>query len=183
MNWQRVASLDALRDGQAIGVDIAGTTIALFRLGDEIHATSGICSHAFGLLADGYVDRDPALPGPVDVLQVKQQGELIDDEGQSGAVADGDSGVTALPFLAPDGHRADTGQQANAPHVVMQVLAADAEVAERAPAFLDAVGDTPDRAERDGEREPAEQGLALPGIQILVVSAADVPNRRGLIRR
>src|SRR5208282_2938714 len=56
VTWQKVASLDALRDGQAIGIDIAGTTIALFRLGDEVHATSGICSHAFGLLADGYVD-------------------------------------------------------------------------------------------------------------------------------
>src|SRR5208282_1007845 len=56
VTWQKVASLDVLRDGEAIGIDIAGTTIALFRLGDEVHATSGICSHEFGVLADGFIE-------------------------------------------------------------------------------------------------------------------------------
>src|SRR5580693_6681043 len=33
-----------------------------------------------GAGADTEVDRDPALPGPVDVLEVQEQRELIDDE-------------------------------------------------------------------------------------------------------
>ena len=94
-----------------------------------------------GDAADADIDRDPALLGPVDVLQVEQQGELIDDERQAAAVADGDRRVTAVPLLAADGDLADGGQQADAPHVVMQVRAADADVAERPPARPDAVGE------------------------------------------
>jgi nitrite reductase/ring-hydroxylating ferredoxin subunit len=56
MAWQKVASLDALPDGGVVGVDVDGTTVALFRMGDEVHATDGICTHALALLADGFVD-------------------------------------------------------------------------------------------------------------------------------
>jgi phenylpropionate dioxygenase-like ring-hydroxylating dioxygenase large terminal subunit len=56
MAWQKVASLDDFGDRDAIGVELAGTPIALFRLSDEVHATSGICTHEYGLLADGFVD-------------------------------------------------------------------------------------------------------------------------------
>jgi apoptosis-inducing factor 3 len=56
MAWQKVASLDDLRDRGAVTLDVADTTIALFQIGDEVFATNGICSHEFGLLADGYVD-------------------------------------------------------------------------------------------------------------------------------
>ena len=58
MAWQKVASLDALRDGEALGVEVDGTTIALFRIGDEVHATDGICTHAYAALADGFVEGD-----------------------------------------------------------------------------------------------------------------------------
>src|SRR5712692_6644926 len=58
MAWQKAASLDALRAGEVLGVDVDGTTIALFRIGDEVHATDGICTHALALLADGFVDGD-----------------------------------------------------------------------------------------------------------------------------
>ena len=56
MAWHKAAKLDDLRDRAAIGVEIADTPIALFRLGDEIRATSGACTHEFALLADGYVE-------------------------------------------------------------------------------------------------------------------------------
>src|SRR5262249_58862673 len=58
MGWTRVASLAALREGSVLGVDVEGTTIALYRLGGEVHATDGICTHALALLADGFVDGD-----------------------------------------------------------------------------------------------------------------------------
>ena len=83
-----------------------------------------------------------------------------------------------LPVLAVDGDAAHGGEQADPPHVVVQVLPAHAEVAERAPAFLDAVGDAADRAERHREREPAEQGRALPRVKFLTEHAADVLGRR-----
>jgi anthranilate 1,2-dioxygenase large subunit len=56
MAWQKVASFDALKDGEAMAVSVDGTDIALFRLGDEVHATGGICTHALALLADGFVE-------------------------------------------------------------------------------------------------------------------------------
>jgi apoptosis-inducing factor 3 len=58
MAWQKVASLDALRDGGVLGVEVDGTEIALFRIGDEVHATDGVCTHAHALLADGFVEGD-----------------------------------------------------------------------------------------------------------------------------
>jgi apoptosis-inducing factor 3 len=58
MAWQNVASLGDFGDCDAIGIEVAGTPIALFRLGDEVHATSGACTHEFALLADGFVETD-----------------------------------------------------------------------------------------------------------------------------
>jgi hypothetical protein len=49
--------------------------------------------------------------------------------------------VTAVPLLTADGDRADAGQQADAPQVMMEVLAADADVAKWPLAGPDAVGE------------------------------------------
>jgi apoptosis-inducing factor 3 len=56
MAWQKVTSLDALRDGEALSIEVDDTTIALYRLGNDVHATSGICTHALASLADGFVE-------------------------------------------------------------------------------------------------------------------------------
>ena len=58
MTWQKVTSLDVLRDRDVVSIEVAGASIALFRLGEAVHATSAICSHDYGLLADGFVDLD-----------------------------------------------------------------------------------------------------------------------------
>ncbi len=58
MAWQKAASLDDLRDRDVIAVDVAGTPVALFRLGEEIRATSGSCTHEFASLADGFVEAE-----------------------------------------------------------------------------------------------------------------------------
>ena len=42
---------------------------------------------------DAQVDRDSSLARPVDVLQVEQQGELIDNQRHTGAVGQSDEGM------------------------------------------------------------------------------------------
>jgi apoptosis-inducing factor 3 len=64
MAWHKVARLDAIGDGDVMGVDVDGTPIALYRLGDAIYATDGMCTHATGLLADGWVE-DGAVECPL----------------------------------------------------------------------------------------------------------------------
>src|SRR5882672_2995966 len=56
MAWQRAASLESIPEGGVLGVDVAGTPIALYRLNDEIYATHGVCTHALAFLAEGFVE-------------------------------------------------------------------------------------------------------------------------------
>jgi anthranilate 1,2-dioxygenase large subunit len=56
MAWHRVAALEALTDGGVDKAEIASTPVALFRNGDLVHATHGICTHALAFLADGWVE-------------------------------------------------------------------------------------------------------------------------------
>ena len=58
MAWHNVARLDAFGDRHVIGVEVDGTPVALYRIGDAIYATVGMCTHATGLLADGWVEDD-----------------------------------------------------------------------------------------------------------------------------
>ncbi|WP_022721385.1 FAD-dependent oxidoreductase [Rhodopseudomonas sp. B29] len=56
MSWQFAIALGALRPEGVTGVEIDGTPVALYRLGDEVFATHGICTHALAFLADGFVE-------------------------------------------------------------------------------------------------------------------------------
>jgi apoptosis-inducing factor 3 len=64
MVWHNAARLDALGDGDVIGVEVDGTLVALYRIGGAIYATDGMCTHATGLLADGWVE-DGAIECPL----------------------------------------------------------------------------------------------------------------------
>ncbi|HUN47167.1 MAG TPA: Rieske 2Fe-2S domain-containing protein, partial [Stellaceae bacterium] len=55
-NWVIVASRSALAEGDITAVAVGETQIALYNLGGEIYATDNICSHAFALLSDGWLD-------------------------------------------------------------------------------------------------------------------------------
>ena len=94
-------------------------------------------------MAHAQVHGDPALAGPVHIPQVQQQRELVHDQGQRRAVADRHGRMPPVPVLAADGDRADPGQQADAPQVMVQVRPARAEVAERPPARPGTPGATP----------------------------------------
>jgi naphthalene 1,2-dioxygenase ferredoxin component len=55
-NWVTVASRTKLGDGDLLGVSVGEEQIALYNLAGEIYATSNICTHAFALLSDGWLD-------------------------------------------------------------------------------------------------------------------------------
>jgi len=56
MAWQRVASFSEIDVDGVLGVDVNGSPVALYRLSNEVFATSGICTHALALLSDGFVE-------------------------------------------------------------------------------------------------------------------------------
>lgn len=58
--WTTVAKLSDLAEGAGTCVAIGSQRVALFRIGDEVHALQNTCPHAGGSLADGFVDDEDA---------------------------------------------------------------------------------------------------------------------------
>ncbi|KZD07977.1 FAD-dependent oxidoreductase [Oceanibaculum pacificum] len=56
MGWLRAASFSDLKEGGVVGVDVAGTPVALYLLDGALYATHNICTHQFAFLSDGYVE-------------------------------------------------------------------------------------------------------------------------------
>jgi apoptosis-inducing factor 3 len=56
MAWHEAANDSDLSEGEILGVAIAGTNIALYRLDGAIFATSNVCSHEFAFLSDGFFE-------------------------------------------------------------------------------------------------------------------------------
>jgi phenylpropionate dioxygenase-like ring-hydroxylating dioxygenase large terminal subunit len=56
MAWQKVASFSSMPEDGVTGVNVDGITITLYRIGDEVFATHGICTHALAFLSDGWVE-------------------------------------------------------------------------------------------------------------------------------
>ncbi len=56
MAWQRVASINEIDLDGVLGLDVDGSPVALYRLGSEVFATAGICTHALAILSDGFVE-------------------------------------------------------------------------------------------------------------------------------
>jgi nitrite reductase/ring-hydroxylating ferredoxin subunit len=56
MAWHKAAGVGEVEDNGVIGVNVGGTDVALYRLGNEFFATSNICTHAFAYLSDGWVE-------------------------------------------------------------------------------------------------------------------------------
>jgi nitrite reductase/ring-hydroxylating ferredoxin subunit len=54
--WVTVASRAALGDGDMLGVEAQGKPIALYNLDGTIFATDNVCTHAFAMLTDGWLD-------------------------------------------------------------------------------------------------------------------------------
>ena len=56
--WVRAASRGDLPEGEVLGVEIGGRSIALYDVDGEIFATDNICTHAYARLSDGWLDGD-----------------------------------------------------------------------------------------------------------------------------
>ena len=54
--WVRAAGRADLAEGEALGVEVAGRSIALYDADDRIYATDNICTHAYARLSDGWLD-------------------------------------------------------------------------------------------------------------------------------
>jgi nitrite reductase/ring-hydroxylating ferredoxin subunit len=58
MAWREVAKVDDVVEGKVLAASAANKMIALYRIDGTLYATSDICTHAFALLSDGYLDGD-----------------------------------------------------------------------------------------------------------------------------
>ena len=56
--WVRAVGRSDLAEGEVLGVEIAGRSIALYSADDGIFATDNICTHAYACLSDGWLDGD-----------------------------------------------------------------------------------------------------------------------------
>jgi nitrite reductase/ring-hydroxylating ferredoxin subunit len=57
-NWVTVTKASAVGPGEVIGVALGDREFALYNLDGDFYATDGLCTHAFALLSQGWLDGD-----------------------------------------------------------------------------------------------------------------------------
>jgi nitrite reductase/ring-hydroxylating ferredoxin subunit len=81
MAWHRAAELTSIEEDNVIGVEVEGRNIALYRVAGKVYATDNICTHAYALLSDGYVEDGciecPLHQGRFEISTGKGQGAPI----------------------------------------------------------------------------------------------------------
>lgn len=55
-NWVTVAKRSAINPGDVLGVTVGDREFALYNLDGEFYATDNLCTHAFALLSQGWLD-------------------------------------------------------------------------------------------------------------------------------
>ncbi len=55
-NWVKVAQEADFADGDVRGVEIGDKPIAIYQVEGDFYATDNVCTHAFALLSDGFLD-------------------------------------------------------------------------------------------------------------------------------
>ena len=56
MNWVPVLACDTLPAGEMIGLEIGDHRVAVYNVDGTFHATDNVCTHAYALLTDGWLD-------------------------------------------------------------------------------------------------------------------------------
>jgi naphthalene 1,2-dioxygenase system ferredoxin subunit len=54
--WIDAAGLDAVPEGDVIGIRVAGKEIALYEVEGEIYATDNLCTHGAARMSDGFLE-------------------------------------------------------------------------------------------------------------------------------
>lgn len=79
--WHDVGSVDEFETGKMAAFKIDDQLIAVYKLDDGYYATSNICTHAFALLSDGWLDDEvvecPLHGGQFDVRTGKALGDPV----------------------------------------------------------------------------------------------------------
>ena len=57
-NWVAVGNRGELDEGAMKGIELGDLQIAIYNVEGEIYATDNICTHAFAMLTDGFLDGD-----------------------------------------------------------------------------------------------------------------------------
>jgi naphthalene 1,2-dioxygenase system ferredoxin subunit len=82
--WVTVAQLADIGEGEVLGVEIGDKSIALYNIDSEIFATDNICTHAFAMLSEGWLDGDciecPLHAGRFEVRTGKALGPPVDED-------------------------------------------------------------------------------------------------------
>ena len=55
-NWTRVASVADVPEGEPVPVEVEDRQLALYRVSDEWFCTDNVCTHAFALLTDSWLE-------------------------------------------------------------------------------------------------------------------------------
>jgi naphthalene 1,2-dioxygenase system ferredoxin subunit len=83
-NWHRIAKTTEVAEGEAKAIELMGLDLALYHVGGEWYCTDNICTHAFALLTDGYLDGHliecPLHNGSFDIRTGKGQGAPIEED-------------------------------------------------------------------------------------------------------
>jgi nitrite reductase/ring-hydroxylating ferredoxin subunit len=82
--WIKVAPVGSLATGAMIGIEAGDLQIAIYSVAGEFFATDNVCTHAFALLTDGYLDGDvvecPLHAGCFNVKTGQGLGEPITED-------------------------------------------------------------------------------------------------------
>lgn len=80
--WHPAIHVDDLPAGEMTSVKIGETMIAIFNVGGQFYATSNVCTHAFAILTDGWLEDEviecPLHAGRFDVRTGKALCEPIE---------------------------------------------------------------------------------------------------------
>lgn len=55
-NWVALCRLDDLQDDEMQPFEAGSRRVVVYRLSGEVYATDNVCSHAFALLSDGWLE-------------------------------------------------------------------------------------------------------------------------------
>ncbi len=56
--WHDLAASEDLAPGEMLAFEVGAHHLALYNVGGAIYATDNVCSHAYALLTDGWLEND-----------------------------------------------------------------------------------------------------------------------------